>query len=807
MNEVVPPSAFLPYRQFIIHDDKKRPLSPFTLAPANPHDPSNWLSFNEAAALSPLVGFVFTHSDNFFFLDIDKAYNDNIWSELATRLCQQLDGCAIEVSRSLTGLHIFGQYSSLPKHRNRGPNGLELYTSGRYVALTGIGLVGDASKVVDLSPIISEYFTPDESDDPTTTNWTTVPVPEWNGPADDNGLIDAMLKSTGGAAAMFGQKASIHDLWHRNVEVLSRIWPDPKRDYDASSADAALAQHLAFWTGNNCDQIKRLMMRSALVRDKYHRKDYMQRTILRAVTQCKEAYKGKLEFTIAATTKGWPKPSPLPADLPPVMPLNPSLIPAPLRDWLLDMANRMQIPPDFSTAAAVVALGSIIGRGCAIHPKKHDDWLVVPNLWGAVVGRPSLMKTPAVSEAQRHLNRLEKEARDDYNKKAAAFEIEKEILKLTKSTIGEEIKKALKSGAAIDEARNRLAALQDDEPTRRRFQTQDGTTEKIGELLNQNSRGLLINRDELNPWFRSLDKDGREGDRGFFLEAWNGTGSFTYDRIGRGTLDISALCASVFGALTPGPLSTYVYQASRGGNGDDGLLQRFQVIVWPDVPKGWRNVDRWPDTLAKNRAWNIYKTLSGDIPGAKQEAGDDIPSLRFSPDGQTVFDDWRNALETRMRGDHGLPPEMESHLIKYRSLMPSLALIFHLVAVADGSTPPGPVSGPAAQMAAEWCEYLESHAARVYGGAMMPGMEAAKEIVKHIRRNAIQNGCTPRDIYRNQWSKLTSPEEVKAGLRIPVESGQHSGGKKTTVPMGKRPAFRFDCGHHSDEKGQCRMRE
>ena len=48
---------------------------------------------------------------------------------------------------------------------------------------------------------------------------------------------------------------------------------------------------------------------------------------------------------------------------------------------------------------------------------------------------------------------------------------------------------------------------------------------------------------------------------------------------------------------------------------------------------------------------------------------------------------------------------------------------------------------------------------------------------------------------------------VSCEVRIPVESGQHSGGKKTTVPMGKRPAFRFDCGHHSDEKGQCRMRE
>jgi len=62
-------------------------------------------------------------------------------------------------------------------------------------------------------------------------------------------------------------------------------------------------------------------------------------------------------------------------------------------------------------------------------------------------------------------------------------------------------------------------------------------------------------------------------------------------------------------------------------------------------------------------------------------------------------------------------------------------------------------------------------------------------------------------------SKQMTTDEIKAALtetfqvRIPVESGHHSGGKKATVPMGKRPAFRFDCGQHSDEKGQSRMRE
>ena len=187
-------------------------------------------------------------------------------------------------------------------------------------------------------------------------------------------------------------------------------------------------------------------------------------------------------------------------------------------------------------------------------------------------------------------------------------------------------------------------------------------------------------------------------------------------------------------------------------------------MVWPDVPNVWRNVDRFPDTAEKNRAGEIFKALAGDIPGAVK--GDDIPALRFSSEGQDIFDIWRDKLETRLRSDHGLPPSLESHLAKYRSLMPSLALIFHLVGVVDGTTESGPVSKEAAIMAAVWCEYLESHATRIYGGALTPGMDSAREIVKHIMRGAIQDGAKTRDIHRNQWARLSTPDEVRAGVEV-----------------------------------------
>ncbi len=473
----------------------------------------------------------------------------------------------------------------------------------------------------------------------------------------------------------------------------------------------------------------------------------------------------------AEPVEEWPEPLTLPDSRPAVKPLDESLIPAPLRGWLLDIAERMQIPPDFSTAAAIVALGSIIGRGCGIHPKQQDDWLVVPNLWGAVIGRPSMMKTPAMSEAFKPIDRLEIDAREQHQSSVAGYGFDQLIKGEAEKSIKAEIKMAMKAGdtAAVDRLRDQYRNDQmtsSAEPVRRRFFTSDATPEKICHLLNENPRGMLLKRDELIGWLANLDRDGRENARSMFLEGWNGTGRYSYDTIKDGTIDVEALCLSVFGAITPGRLASYIYQANKGGAGDDGLMQRFQLAVWPEAPADWKMIDRWPNTTEKNRAYAIFSALAGEIPGAETTGNADIPALRFAPDAQLVFNDWLQELENRLRKTEGLTPALESHLAKYRSLMPSLALIYHLVEVVDGSTPPGPVSVRAAAMAAGMCEYLESHAIRIYSGGSSPGMESAREIIRRIEKGDIKDGATIREIWRPQWSRLTTSEEVQAGLEV-----------------------------------------
>jgi hypothetical protein len=397
-----------------------------------------------------------------------------------------------------------------------------------------------------------------------------------------------------------------------------------------------------------------------------------------------------------------------------------------------------------------------------------------------VVGRPSLMKSPALAEIMKPLARLMAEAYEDYREAKLAYEMDAMVADATKAAFKDELKGAARTAAKtgdrsqVEEIARRGQDIEvPEEPLLRRYKTEDATVEKISEILQENPRGILVHRDELSGWLRNLDKQGREGDRSFYLEAWNGTGSFDVDRISRGSLHVPALCLSILGSIQPGPLSTYVYQAAQGEKGDDGLLQRFQLLIWPDPPTTWTNVDRWPDVEAKNRAYEIFRRLDALNPedfGAGGEDEEGIPAVRFTEEAQDVFDKWRDELELRLRSER-LPPALESHLAKYRSLMPSLALIFHLIEYVDGTTEGGAVGLKPTLQAAAWCEYLETHATRLYSSAENPAMEAARALLERIRKGDVSDGDSTRSVYRRHWAKLSAPEEVNSACSVLEEFG------------------------------------
>jgi hypothetical protein len=465
----------------------------------------------------------------------------------------------------------------------------------------------------------------------------------------------------------------------------------------------------------------------------------------------------------------WPEPKPLPNGLAPVEPFSSEFMPDALATWVNDIANRLQCPPDYVAVASLTALGSVMGRRIGIKPQAKTDWVEIPNVWGMFIGRPGMLKSPAMGEALKPIHRLETEAAKEneiaqqaYAAGMDAYELRKQV---NKALVRDELKANKNKTAKIDLDFGERPK----EPTPVRYRTNDSTYEALGELSITNPTGILVERDELVSLLKQLDRDEQAAARGFYLSGWSGTQPYTFDRIIRGHRHIAAVCISVLGNTQPARIVEYVRSANRGGAGGDGLIQRFGLLAWPDAPRDWRDIDEYPNSAAREKAWQTFQrmakldTQAALKLGAEKGPYDKVPCLRFEEAAHEDFLGWRTDLERRLRSGE-LSPTLEGHLAKYRKLVPSLALINHL---ADGGA--GPVSHPALLKALAAAYYLESHARRVYGSASEGELAAAKAILKHIRNDDLKDGFTARDVHQRGWANLTEREQVGAGLSLLVD--------------------------------------
>ena len=468
----------------------------------------------------------------------------------------------------------------------------------------------------------------------------------------------------------------------------------------------------------------------------------------------------------------WPAPREIKADLPPAPPFDAAaLLPKTLADFVLDEADRMPCAPDYIAAPLLVALGAVIGTKCAIKPKRRDDWLVTPNLYGGVVGDPSAKKTPAINTVMRFLDRLETKEAEQVEARLKMYGAEMAVFEAHQAAVKAAMKKAAGGKSDGDKMNAAMADLQSleepEQPYPRRFKSNDVTTEKLGDLLTHNQTGMLVFRDELIGLLSSWDKEGREGDRAFYLEGWNGTGSFSIDRIARGSLHIKFLCLSVFGGIQPDLLERYLAGIAHSLD-NDGRIQRFQVLVYPD-PVPWEWCDRYPVKGAREAVRDLFDHLAAFDPEQNGAAPADdfvkLPHFYFDDAAQEVFIEWSTELHRDLIAKE-TNPLMQQHLGKFEKLFCAVALILHL---AGGTI--GAVRVESAIRAAAWCEYLQGHARRIYGLVEAAKINTAKALGRRIAEGKLEDHFTARDVWKKGWGGIKSTADAEAALGILEDYG------------------------------------
>jgi len=282
------PDAFLTYDHWICWREEERD-GQFTKLPVDPHtdsfasttDAETWSDYetalNHAEANDLGLGFVFTDSDPFVGVDLDKCRDietgqPETW---AKELVQELDSYT-EVSPSGTGYHVLLE-GSLPEGGNR-KGQVEMYEASRFFTVTGDHVEGTPQEIKERQQALEAVHREHVADEFTQEETDTEEEPTETLALDDEELLERAQSA-------------------KNGEKFERLWNGSTSGYEShSEADMALTSMLAFWTGGDAAQVDRLFRESGLYREKWddqHFSDgstYGERTIEKAIRGTDEFY-------------------------------------------------------------------------------------------------------------------------------------------------------------------------------------------------------------------------------------------------------------------------------------------------------------------------------------------------------------------------------------------------------------------------------------------------------------------------------------------------------------------------------------
>ena len=665
----------------------KVPYSPASGVRARSDDPATWGTLNEAREAArdggyDGVGFVFTAGDPFCGVDLDGCVDPET-GEVASWAAEVLDelDSYTELSPSGRGLHVLVRAVLPPGGRRKGP--VEMYDRGRFFTVTGRhfpgtprGIEGRQDRIAALH---ARLFPARER-------------PAANGSAPTNAFDDAEVLRRAMSAA--------------NGERFAALWTGDRSGYPSDSeADLALCSMLAFWVGPDEGRIASLFARSGLNREKWDREDYRRRTIARALDGATEFYSPERSF-LGSSRNGQPRDRGAaelstsgPSALPEAPPFPVEAMPPACRALIEEATAALGCAPELVALPMLAVLSSAIGTSRVVEVK--GGWREWAALFVAVVASPGAMKTPAAKvakkpafERQRRLGRQYAEEKEDWKREVREWEVRK--------------REAVKAGEPAPE--------EPDSPSMDRCVASDTTVEALVSILEDNPRGLLVHRDELAGWVRSMDqyKGGKGSDRQNWLNLWN-TDEVIVDRKSRlgDPVILARPFVSLFGGIQPAMLG------ELGGGTEDGLMDRF-LFAYP-APRHVRFSYEEVSAETERRYAALYEALA-DLTLATDEHGDPNPKpLRLSREARTLFAGTVDALGTEVLAP-GFPRRLEGVWAKMRGYLARLSLVLAACRCAEAGVREERVEREDVEAAALLLGYFKVHARRVYAETGSPDL-------------------------------------------------------------------------------------
>lgn len=250
---------------------------------------------------------------------------------------------------------------------------------------------------------------------------------------------------------------------------------------------------------------------------------------------------------------------------------------------------------------------------------------------------------------------------------------------------------------------------------------------------------------------------------------------YSYKTISRGDVLIPNVILSILGGIQPKKLNRFIHETKTGYQ-DDGFLQRFQGVVFPDralyLPE-----DRRSETDLTREIEHLFQNLE-NIPAPKD--GDSRFLFKFDDPAQSIFDEWR---EEETREAHRLDNPLDAHVGKSYEFVASLSVYLYLYENNGRLSEDRKIQTKHVLCAIKLGRYFLSHAKRMYGLAYkdeMPARSLSEKLAKLVLSSVngehvdTKTGCyffTRSQIRTKGWSELTTKVQRRDAINGLITRG------------------------------------
>jgi hypothetical protein len=384
-------------------------------------------------------------------------------------------------------------------------------------------------------------------------------------------------------------------------------------------------------------------------------------------------------------------------------------LPEPIAQFATACAASLSAPVELVAIPALVVAAGAIGNSRVIRLK--PDWTEPASLFAAVVSPSGAMKSPALNMAAKPLQDL-------------------------------------------------------DLPTGRTW-TADVTVEQLARLMAANPRGLLLVRDELSAWVKTMNqyRQGKGADRQFYLSVWGGA-PVKVDRVGAGTptsITVPHPCLSVVGCIPPDVIPNLDDQSGQ----EDGFLPRL-LFSWPEPMQV-----RWSNQVITVGVRDRYASLIKDL-FALPYGGEPV-CLSLTAAAQARFIQWHDEHCDGME-QSGLPPFLRAVFAKLKGYCARLALI-HALAINPQTER---VDLESVEAAIRITGYFKAQARKVMpllGENKSSEVERCKAEIKrklsvsrYMKKRDIQKSSAfDAEVFNKAFAEMTAPHlvvDAEGGVRL-----------------------------------------